>query len=55
MDIISLIMFRVQSLITRIKEIYSYIFKFFLPGIPDDDTDDGIGGIFRPNSDQIHL
>jgi len=58
MDVFSLMIFRLESYILRIKEIYSYIFKFFLPGMPDDEVDEGgssTGGIAVNRNDKLHL
>ena len=43
MDIFSLLLSRLDSYIVRIKELYSYIFRFFLPDYADD------GGLFSLN------
>ena len=40
MDIFSLLMFRLDDYLLRIKKLYSYIFRFFLPDIPDYGDDD---------------
>lgn len=39
MDLFSLLFSRLESMTARIREIYTYIFKFFLTGIPDDEKD----------------
>lgn len=40
MDLFSLLFFRLENMTLRIREIYLYIFKFFLTGIPDEDEED---------------
>lgn len=53
MDVFSLLFFRLDFLTARIKEIYSYIFKFFLTGEPDKDTDEDNKLIGKQNSIRI--
>jgi len=53
MDIFSLLIFRLESYILRIKVLYSYIFKFFLPAIPGDEEENS--GIFDKGANNIRL
>lgn len=53
MDAFSLMFFRLDFLTERIKAIYTYIFKFFLTGVPDDDTDEDKKHIGKQNSIRI--
>lgn len=53
MDTFSLLIFRLESYILRLKEIYSYIFKFFLPAVPEEEEDSK--GLFDIGTDNIRL
>ena len=53
MDAFTLMMFRLELYIIRIRALYSYIFKFFLPAVPEEDEDNK--GIFDKNTDNIRL
>lgn len=52
MDVFSLLIFRLESYVLRIKRIYSYIFRFFLPPVPDEDDSNGF---FDKTTDNIRL
>ena len=52
MDTVSVLIFRLESYILRIKEIYSYIFRFFLPTMSEDDFN---SGILNKNTNNIRL
>ncbi len=53
MDAFSLMIFRLEVYILRIKLIYSYIFKFFLPSVPEEEEESN--GIFHNGANNIHL
>lgn len=53
MDAFSLLIFRLESYIQRIRAIYIYIFKFFLPGSTENGAEDG--GFSDEKPDKVHL
>lgn len=54
MDVFSLLMFRLESYILRIRDLYLYIFKFFLPGTPDDGPEED-DDIISDKHGRVHL
>jgi hypothetical protein len=53
MDTFSVLIFRLESYILRLKLIYSYIFRVFLPPVPEDDEKDN--GIFDNGPNNVRL
>ena len=51
MDAFSIMTSRLESVVSRIKTIYSYIFKFFLPAVTEDDGN----GMFGKSTKGIRL
>lgn len=39
MDTFSLLIFRLEAYILRLQAIYLYIFRFFLPPVPEEEED----------------
>lgn len=53
MDIFSMLIFRLELYVLRVKEIYSYIFRFFLPPVTEDKEEEN--GFFNNGSHNVRL